>query len=74
MYLLFGMFPATQGNFQGGGEEKLSRRKFLQAPRNVYKTSLVKCKREGKESRGLEDNKVPRKGKRGRPLDNKGED
>lgn len=66
------------GETSGGGEEKLSRRKFLKPPSNMCKTSLVKCKREGKESRGLKDNekeiKVPIKGERGRPLDNKGED
>lgn len=41
-------------NFWGGGsrEEKLSRRKFLQPPSNVYKTSLVKCKRERGKNQG----------------------
>lgn len=53
---------------------KAVKEKSLKSP-NTDKTSLVKCKREGKESTRLEDNekeiKLPIK--RGRPLDNKGE-
>lgn len=77
MYLLFGMCPVAQRNFQGDTEEKLPRRKVLNPPHNMCKTSLVKCKREGKQSRGLKDNgerdkSINKKG--GRPLVNKGED
>ena len=55
MYLLFGMCSAARET-SGGGEEKLSSRKVLNPPSSMCKTSLAKCKREGKESRGLKDN------------------
>lgn len=62
----------------GDGEENLSRKKVLNLPSNTDKTSLVKCKREGKESMGLKDNgerdKTTNEKERGRPSDNKGED
>lgn len=59
MYLLFGVCPVALRNFRGrGGEEKLWRRKVLNPPSNMCKRSLVKCKREGKESRGIKDNGV----------------
>lgn len=62
----------------GDGEENLSRRKVLNLPSNTDKTSLVKCKREEKESTGLKDNgerdKTTKEKERGRPSDNKGED
>lgn len=76
----FALWPVSRGmeKLPGDGEENLSRKKVLNLPSNTDKTSLVKCKREGKESMGLKDNgerdKTTNEKERGRPSDNKGED
>lgn len=60
------------------GKKTCQGKKVLNLPSNTDKTSLVKCKREGKESTGLKDNgerdKTSNEKERGRPSDNKGED